>query len=490
MPYSDLTKKFENVRDYLGEFYIYGFRKKNEIVLKQDQKEKKRNEENERTSAARTYDDRKWKIKSWLGKTYMQDRDYLEGRVPYISVDSREIVHNPLYTAFKTSTFSQNDILYYFFLLDFMTKDEWLSVREIMTNLRSYMAKIYDAALEVKKEREKRTGKIEAIDHDDKKFEVNEKNVKKILDEYVSVGILRKESGKLHEKRGNVFTLAENSVGLNSWKDAIQFFSEMNQLGVIGSYLLDKMNQIEEMNSSIEEIESKIEKDDSRLSDQKKYQVESFTFYFKHHYLLYALDSEITLNLLLGIREKRYLEVVVWSRKKKKNVFHVVPLKIHVSTQNGRAYLVCYNAEKSDIRLLRVDFMQKVEQKEICDEALYEKIQREYAVRKPYLWGVEVGDPKKTSHVEMTIQIGDDEAYILQRLEREKRNGHVKQISANQYKYVADVFDAMELLPWIRTFTGRIAKLESSNPLLKQKYEEDLEKLYAMYGGGDEDDVS
>lgn len=90
----------------------------------------------------------------------------------------------------------------------------------------------------------------------------------------------------------------------------------------------------------------------------------------------------------------------------------------------------------------------------------------------------------------MTIQIGDDEAYILQRLEREKRNGHVKQISANQYKYVADVFDAMELLPWIRTFTGRIAKLESSNPLLKQKYEEDLEKLYAMYGGGDEDDVS
>ena len=413
----------------------------------------------------------------------MQDRDYLEGRVPYISVDSREIVHNPLYAAFKTSSFSQNDILCYFFLLDFMIKDEWLSVREIMTNLRFYMAKIYDAALEVKKDREKRTGKIEAIDNDDKKFEVNEKNVKKILDEYVSVGILRKESGKSHEKRGNVFSLAENNVALNSWKDAIQFFSEMNQLGVVGSYLLDKMNQLEEMDSSIEEIES-------HLSGEKKGQTLSSAFYFKHHYLLYALDSEIIWKLLLGIREKQHLEVVVWSRKKKKNIFHVVPLKIHVSTQNGRAYLVCYNAEKSDIRLLRVDSMQKVDQKERCDEDLYEKIQREYAVRKPYLWGVEIGDPKKTSHVEMTIQIGDDEAYILQRLECEKRNGHVEQVSANQYKYVADVFDAMELLPWIRTFTGRITKLESSNPLLKQKYEEDLEKFYAMYGGGDEDAVS
>lgn len=68
MPYSDLTKKFENVRDYLGEFYIYGFRKKNEIVLKQDQKEKKRNEENERTSAARTYDDRKQEDKKLAWK--------------------------------------------------------------------------------------------------------------------------------------------------------------------------------------------------------------------------------------------------------------------------------------------------------------------------------------------------------------------------------------------------------------------------------------
>lgn len=78
MPYSDLTKKFENVRDYLGEFYIYGFRKKNEIVLKQDQKEKKRNEENERTSAARTYDDRKRKIKLAWKNLYAGQR--LSGR--------------------------------------------------------------------------------------------------------------------------------------------------------------------------------------------------------------------------------------------------------------------------------------------------------------------------------------------------------------------------------------------------------------------------
>ena len=43
----------------------------------------------------------------------------------------------------------------------------------------------------------------------------------------------------------------------------------------------------------------------------------------------------------------------------------------------------------------------------------------------------------------------------------------------------------MELLPWIRTFTGRITNLESSNPLLKEKFEEDMKQMYAMYIGGD-----
>ena len=47
----------------------------------------------------------------------------------------------------------------------------------------------------------------------------------------------------------------------------------------------------------------------------------------------------------------------------------------------------------------------------------------------------------------------------------------------------------MEIMPWIRTFIGRIDKLESSNPYLKKKFEEDMNEMYSMYLGGDDSAV-
>ena len=81
------------------------------------------------------------------------------------------------------------------------------------------------------------------------------------------------------------------------------------------------------------------------------------------------------------------------------------------------------------------------------------------------------------------------EEYMIRRLEREKRNGHVERIGKEKYKYVVDTYDAMELMPWIRTFTGRIERVESDNPELGKKFCTDMEKMYAMYLGGDDDAV-
>ncbi len=54
------------------------------------------------------------------------------------------------------------------------------------------------------------------------------------------------------------------------------------------------------------------------------------------------------------------------------------------------------------------------------------------------------------------------------------------------YRYVADVFDAGEMLPWLRTFIGRIGKLESSNDFGVKRFHEDLEATAALYGGDDD----
>ena len=98
----------------------------------------------------------------------------MDGYVPYISIDSREIVHNPLYRTFKTGRFLKNDILTYFCLMDCMTA-EWLSVSEITSLLSGY---------------------------DLNKSEWTEKIVRKKLKDYVDIEILKVDQGKAHGKKG------------------------------------------------------------------------------------------------------------------------------------------------------------------------------------------------------------------------------------------------------------------------------------------------
>lgn len=83
----------------------------------------------------------------------------------------------------------------------------------------------------------------------------------------------------------------------------------------------------------------------------------------------------------------------------------------------------------------------------------------------------------------MTLRFEDDEPYILRRLEREKRNGRVEIMDKNTCKYTVDTYDAFELIPWLRTFIGRIETLECSDQKVVDQFWEDLEQLDSLYGG-------
>ncbi len=90
-------------------------------------------------------------------------------------------------------------------------------------------------------------------------------------------------------------------------------------------------------------------------------------------------------------------------------------------------------------------------------------------------------------HVEFTVKYEDNEEYIHNRLEREKRCGTVEKIDDHTSRFTADVFDASELVPWIRTFICRITEYSFSNKILESQFKEDIEEMYRLYGieGGD-----
>ena len=106
-----------------------------------------------------------------------------------------------------------------------------------------------------------------------------------------------------------------------------------------------------------------------------------------------------------------------------------------------------------------------------------------------HLWGVSVNIPlgegkSSLDHVELVVRAGEEEPYILQCLEREKRCGKVTKLAEGRYQFTADVRDAGEMLPWLRTFIGRIESFTCSNKKIEERFWQDLEAVYAMYGLG------
>ena len=67
----------------------------------------------------------------------------------------------------------------------------------------------------------------------------------------------------------------------------------------------------------------------------------------------------------------------------------------------------------------------------------------------------------------------------------------LRQSLQHHYRYTADVFDTMEMVPWIRTFLSRITRMNFSNRTIEKKFKSDIQEMYRMYGidGGGAHDI-
>ncbi len=406
--YSELIKDYERIRDYMRQFYVYGFKRRDQYDAK----------------SARSYDNERRRIESWLGE-YMSFRQDSAGKQVFLSMDSRKIRHNPLYKSFQAKSFTDKDITLHFYLLDILADGQALTTRQVVERIdRDYLS-AFDGGISL-----------------------DTSTVRKKLKEYEALGLLSSEK----QGKETFYRLAGDGVELRSWLDALAFYSEEAPLGVLGFLLLDQLNVAEQ------------------------------PFRFKHHYILHALDSEILCTLLMAIGEHSRLGLVTRNtRRSGVRQIQVCPMKIYVSTQTGRQYLLGYQYDVRHFVFQRVDRI--VEARPGPKDPQYGDYAVQYETFKRHLWGVSTGSGRGLEHIEMTVRAGQDEPHIPARLMREKRYGQVEQLDETTWRFTADVYDAAELLPWLRTFIGRIMDLTCSNPAVVQRFYADLEEMTALYGG-------
>ena len=125
--YSELIKNFSRIRDYMREFFVFGFKTRNDF----NQKSK------------RTYDNERRRIENYLGD--ITKWEYTNGgKKVFISVDLSKIPENPFYKAYKSKSFTDNDIILHFLILDILTSNDNHTLDEITDIINDRVELIFE----------------------------------------------------------------------------------------------------------------------------------------------------------------------------------------------------------------------------------------------------------------------------------------------------------------------------------------------------------
>lgn len=429
--FQELIKNFGKSRDYVRDFFVYGFKSRQDFTS--DKK------------SARTYDDERRRITSWLGK-YVEEETAEAGRtrVKNISLmmDSNLLDENPLFAVWKTKSFTDNDITLHFALFDILSdRDERLSANEIADILSSDYALAVDTQM-----------------------------VRRKLNEYVKEGLIitEKQGKNVLYGRGLTYEeLPDEDTVSEGLKEAVSLMQLEIPFGYVGSTVLETAGEVNE------------------------------TFRVKHSFPVFTLEDEILYQLLSAMKESRNVEVEIQNnRNENVQLLTGLPLKILVSIRTGRRYVAMRQQLKSkddkDNRFrfvcLRLDQIKKVT--EGCETEcgdIHDALERNL----DYVWGVSFSGSK--TKVKLTLSVDEKyEEFILRRLEREGKGGSVTRLDDNVFVYEKIVFDPVEMFPWLRTFIGRIIDIRfinldndmnetSENGRMRSKFLKDIKNMEQMY---------
>lgn len=406
MTFSERIKNFDKLRDYMRDFFIYGYKTRSDFSQK----------------SRRTYDNERRRIESWLGD-YIKWRYGKGGKRVFLAVDAAKIPQNPLYRAYQSKSFTDNDINLHFFLLDLLEDCSYLTAGQAADELSLRYGALFDV-----------------------------QTVRGKLREYADAGLLgaEKKGKTMVYWKSNIFfsTLFPNAEDA---RDFLAFFGECAPFSVVGSYLGGRSDLL-----------------NSRLL-------------FKHHFLVHTLEDTVLLPLIEAMQIGSKVELVNFSGKSGTQTTAVgLPTAILVSVQTGRRYLVLYGDRHQRLHSFRLDYIKSVKLLEPCADAQALRAVGKASIERT--WGASLSDRQKTEQFTMTLRIdAEREPYILERLEREGRGGKIEWLAPDQYRFSIAVTDSSELMNWVKTFTGRILSVEGDNRAAISRFYRDMRRMGALY---------
>lgn len=406
--FNELIKSFPKTREYVRDFFVYGFK----------------NREDFKSKSPRTYDNERRRLESWL-EPFVRKDYAANGSNISLAIDSNMLDTNPLFQVWKTKSFTDNDITLHFLIIDILLDGDKLSAEEITDRIASDYDLIYDT-----------------------------QTVRRKCNAYDKEGILAKDKeGKkvIYYVNNSIYNWMTDNLEII---DALFFFQLAESFGELGNYITDRFD----------------------LSNE--------SFRVKHSFSVHTLEDEILLDIISAIRKKQAIKIENKSTKTDAvNTQCGLPLQIFVSTRSGRRFICLYKFDENRYSCYRLDSIKSVTYLGVSSE--YDSIRAKLDRNRELVWGVSFQSEnikKRNDVISVTLSIDEQrEQFIINRLRKEGRGGTITKLKDGLFKYERTVYDCNEMVPWLRTFIGRIVSIECTSPAMKRRFYNDLKKMYDLY---------
>ncbi|KUO70800.1 MAG: hypothetical protein APF81_12765 [Desulfosporosinus sp. BRH_c37] len=403
-----LLKDISELRDILRLYTLYGYFSREDVV-------------NRNGIKLPTIDKYNRVIQNLLDgnkvKTYISERNkYLYFKINYV-----DETDNPLFTIWQGKKVMISDIRFHFAIIDILSKTP-----------RSDLINIVE--------------KINLPDYDSNTIRLRVKSL-------INLGVVRSEED------GTILRYSlEESFFHNLCKESLSeldttcaFFQNVLHIGVLGNLVRRKtallgVNQTE-------------------------------TFMFKHLHIAHTYDDEQLLLLFQAMHDKRWVSFEVQTALERRDLEQTtakkhlklrkinkfLPMRLITDHWQGRRYITGFDVTQNRYWTYRLDkIFRTTLSKELCQEYLEKSGELEVHLRKSWCVSL-LGAKRRLEKLILHLKIDPKkEGYVLERLSAEGKWGSITQIDQTTFKYEIEVNDVLEMIPWLRTFTGRILSVEDT----------------------------
>ena len=413
-PFNELIKNYDKIRPYLRDFTVYGYKTREDFDKK----------------SLRTYDNEKRRIQSYLSP-YLTEQISTNGKRLGINFDYLSITANPLYDSYKTKSFTKNDIMLHFIILDLLQTYSKLTLPELYDHLTSdYLDQFEDYKL---------------LDQRTLRIKVNE---------YVENGLIHETK----EEKVTYYQLAVNPLDTLPEKTKVNLFTALNfyqnvyPLGLLGDFILEQYH------------------------GHKPY------FSFSSFHFSHAVDELIFYKLLTAITS----HTAVTLHHVSKNTTSVLPLKLVDNVEQGRRYILCYHLNDHKYKFYRLDrILDVILLPEPIEKSSFLQRQRTVTALLDATWGVALAGmdtPRKLEKWELILHIDEkEEASLITQFEQAHENGILQRVGIDTFSYTLSILDANEAVPWLRQFVGRIISINCTNKLACTRFINDIKLMKSYY---------